>query len=302
MDESTHSDGPAIEVARDRLHAELAEFILVSRGSRTVAGREVPVLNNADSHNDLSVFLAAGMAELMPLPAGPVGGGSTTGAAFEAAIRRFIASGLDALKHLTPWELEVEPGRLISDFMQFSHLDEVQRAIKANPELEAVIGGDYLVRPDIVVFRQPLTDEALNGLGSVVGGETSIATPARLSNSDIARPLLHASVSCKWSIRSDRVQNTRTEALNLVRNRKGRTPHIVAVTAEPLPSRLAAIAIGTGDIDCVYHVALPELERAADFATEVLGRGGAASQRRLASMVASSRLRDISDLPIDLLG
>ena len=31
------------------------------------------------------------------------------------------------------------------------------------------------------------------------------------------------------------------------------------MTAEPAPSRLAAIALGTGDIDCVYHFALPEL-------------------------------------------
>lgn len=75
--------------------------------------------------------------------------------------------------------------------------------------------------------------------------------------------ILHASVSCKWTIRSDRAQNTRTEALNLIRNRKGKTPHIVAVVAEPLPTRIATLARGTGDIDCVYHMALPELRKAA---------------------------------------
>jgi hypothetical protein len=64
-------------------------------------------------------------------------------------------------------------------------------------------------------------------------------------------------------MRSDRAQNTRTEALNLIRNRKGKTPHIVAATMEPMPTRLAFIAMGTGDMDCVYHAALYELEEAA---------------------------------------
>ncbi|MBO9364254.1 MAG: restriction endonuclease, partial [Roseiflexus sp.] len=64
--------------------------------------------------------------------------------------------------------------------------------------------------------------------------------------------MLHASISRKWTIRSDRSQNIRTEAMNLIRNRKGHTPHIVAVTAEPLPTRIASLALGTGDLDCVY--------------------------------------------------
>jgi len=32
---------------------------------------------------------------------------------------------------------------------------------------------------------------------------------------------------------------------------------------EPMPTRLAFIAMGTGDMDCVYHAALYELEEAA---------------------------------------
>jgi len=63
-------------------------------------------------------------------------------------------------------------------------------------------------------------------------------------------------------VRSDRSQNSRTEALNLIRNRKGSLPHVAAVTAEPLPTRLASLALGTGDLDCVYHFALDELQDA----------------------------------------
>jgi hypothetical protein len=68
------------------------------------------------------------------------------------------------------------------------------------------------------------------------------------------KELLHAVISCKWTIRSDRSQNTRTEALNLIRNHKGNLPHIMAITAEPLPTRIASIALGTGDLDSVYHL------------------------------------------------
>lgn len=53
----------------------------------------------------------------------------------------------------------------------------------------------------------------------------------------------------------------RHEGVILARSRRGREPHIVTVTAEPLPSRLAAIACGTGEVDAVYHVALAKLTR-----------------------------------------
>ena len=105
---------------------------------------------------------------------------------------------------------------------------------------------------------------------------------------------MHASISCKWTIRSDRSQNTRTEALNLIRNRKGRLPHIVAVTAEPLPTRLAALALGTGDLDCVYHFALHELQ---DSIKEINNED---QLDMLMMLIDGRRLRDISDLPFDL--
>ena len=90
--------------------------------------------------------------------------------------------------------------------------------------------------------------------------DENIATYASLRMGNNNMPLLHASISCKWTIRSDRAQNARSEGLNLVRNRKGRLPHVV-VTAEPTPSRISSIALGTGEIDCVYHFALYELEQ-----------------------------------------
>jgi hypothetical protein len=80
----------------------------------------------------------------------------------------------------------------------------------------------------------------------------------------------------------------------LIRNRKGHIPHIVAVTAEPLPTRLASLALGTGDLDCVYHFALPELRSATERV------GGPEQLEMLLAMIDGRRLRDISDLPFDL--
>ena len=100
-------------------------------------------------------------------------------------------------------------------------------------------------------------------------------------------------------MRSDRAQNSRTEALNLIRNRKGQVPHIVVVTGEPLPSRIASLALGTGDIDCMYHVALYELVRAVDAYAAQAGRDDISEQ--LDTLIAGKRLKDISDLPPGLV-
>ena len=146
---------------------------------------------------------------------------------------------------------------------------------------------------DVVVVRFPEEDETINATDVLVDETQATLTPLRRVNSD--RPILHASVSCKWTLRSDRAQNARSEALNLVRNRKGRLPHVAVVTGEPTPNRIASIALGTGDIDCVYHFALPELLEA------VKDLGFADAEEMLHTMIDGKRLRDIADLPLDLV-
>ena len=122
--------------------------------------------------------------------------------------------------------------------------------------------------------------------------EVALRSALRLSNN--AHPLLHASISCKWTLRSDRAQNARSEALNLIRNRKGHLPHVVIITGEPLPSRISSLALGTGDINCVYHFALPELLQTAQ------KWGNEEVVNMLNIMVNGKRLKDIGDLPLDL--
>lgn len=291
--------GAPLGQARSDFHQELSRTLLAVKGEQEVAGRIVPVWSNADGHSNASVGLAAGMEERMAgNSSAKAARGSTSGAAFENAVLAFLSTTLPLHSQLDGWELHVAKGSRIDRYSQYAHLREIQRLVRENPELEAAVGGDYLVDPDLVAVRIPLSKDRLEAAGMADPEDLSLS-PIR--GRDDTLPILHASISCKWTIRSDRVQNTRTEALNLVRNRKGRTPHIVAVTAEPLPGRLAAIAAGTGDIDCVYHAALPELRDAAKELSLRAGGEWGRVEDRLERMIFGSRLRDISDLPLDLL-
>jgi len=181
----------------------------------------------------------------------------------------------------------------LTEFDQYEHLADLAKVLSLHPSLRATLG-DYLVKPDIIVGRSAVSDLEINRKTDILGEDLARLTPLRASNHPDPKPILHASISCKWTIRSDRSQNARTEGLNLIRNRKGNTPHIVVVTAEPLPSRIASVALGTGDLDCVYHMALYELGEAIE---EV---GDETLTEMFDLLVDGKRLRDISDLPFDL--
>ena len=172
-------------------------------------------------------------------------------------------------------------------------MDDLARILNDHSELAASLGHEYTISPDVVVIRNPYPDDKINQDELLVDDEIAVMTPQRAANSEV--PFMHASISCKWTLRSDRAQNARSEALNLLRNRKGRAPHIIVITAEPTPSRISSLALGTGDLDCVYHFALPELmESVAEMENEE-------ADNLLQIMVEGKRLRDIADLPLDLL-
>lgn len=279
------TDTPRMAHLRGAYHRDIIDRVL------RIDSAGVP--NNADRGSESSKRIALTILE--EIGAEPVAGrlsGQAAGRVFESATKEYLESAFSLLGHLRPGEWEFSVGQNIREFAQFRHLTEIRELVERNNELRTILG-DYIVKPDIVVARRPVGDDEINSVAVLIGeGVVARRTPLRAVNSTI--PILHASVSCKWTIRSDRSQNARTEALNLIRNRKGNTPHIVVVTAEPLPGRLASIAMGTGDVDCVYHWALTEMGAA-------VGAVGADSDRELlASMVDGGRLRDVGDLPFDL--
>lgn len=276
--------------ARKAFHAALLKTTLTTNA----AG----VVSNADGSNTTSKAIAKGIAEL--LKAETIGeriAGQTSGNQFEGICADFVKDTFLKLGHLRPgsWDVHQVIGRNrleIAKYEQYSHLVALDKAAKNDPELAAALGSDYTITPDIVIVRACEEDDVINNPNVLVNDSVTRLASLRMKNGGL--PMLHASVSCKWTIRSDRAQNARSEALNLMRNRKGHLPHIVVVTAEPTPSRLASIALGTGDIDCVYHFALYELQETV----RALGLDDAADL--LDVMVTGKRLKDISDLPLDL--
>jgi len=225
--------------------------------------------------------------------------GQMSGSKFEEVCREFLEETWPTLSHVRPgtWRVERTGSLAIAAYDQYAHLADLEELAKENDQLAAALGSGYLIKPDVVITRDPEEDEQINSTAALVDESLARLTSLRKINGGL--PLLHASVSCKWTMRSDRAQNARSEALNLIRNRKGRLPHVVAVTAEPLPGRIASLALGTGDIDCVYHFALPELQ---DTVEELMSENSAyeLAADQLRAMVDGKRLRDIADLPLDL--
>lgn len=255
--------------------------------------------NIADKSNSASRAIAIGIVKQIaeiPFLEEPISG-QTAGSRFEQVNREFLQNAFQMIQHLRPAKWVFDATGDISRFQQYRHLADLARILEMHPELKTAFGTDYLITPDVIIARYPVTDDEINQFETVIPSQATVAdlTPLRATNHIQETPILHASVSVKWTIRSDRAQNARTESLNLIRNRKGHTPRIVAVTAEPTPSRLASLALGTGDIDCVYHFALPELRRS------ILETGNDDTIAMLENLVIGERIRDISDLPLDLI-
>lgn len=285
----TMSKTAIIQSARRHFHRQLLEHLLtVDNGVPSIA----------DKKNGASIRIAkAIVSQLGQASTASKLAAQTAGNQFETFCADFLEATFLNLQHIRPGDWQVirvgQGDRLgIARYEQYVHLSEIAEACKRNAQLATTLGTDYIICPDIVVTRQPEPDEHINQPTPLVDGSVALHTGLRAHNGGL--PLIHASISCKLTLRSDRAQNARSEALNLIRNRKGRAPHIAVLTSEPLPSRLSSLALGTGDIDCVYHFALPELEQA------VAVEGNEDSIESLRIMVEGKRLRDISDLPLDL--
>ena len=226
------------------------------------------VPNSADVDNAASLTLAGGVLDELGLPnpnhsdePPPHVVPASPGGPLEVLVQTHLAEELPRLDPSRQWD--VRRGVPITAYAQYQHLTGVAQAISQDPNLRVTLGTDYLITPDVTV--------------GILG--TSTLTP---------HPWLHAAVACKWTIRSDRVQNIRHENSNMIRHRRGRLPHLVAVTAEPLPSRLASIARGTGEVDVTYHIAFNELART------IMQHGGAGQREEWEEVTGQGRLRDFT--------
>ena len=279
-----------IAVERKKYHENL-----LKEGVLTIDKSGVP--SNADRSSKLSIAIAQGIATRLMAATQEKAVGQTSGAKFEQLNMEFLLATFPKLQNLRPgkWHITKLGNRntiKTSSFAQYEHLDYLTRLTAYDKKLAASMGNDYMVAPDVVVYRETEPDEEINSVQIFV--DDTVCTMADIREKNGGLPILHASVSAKWTMRSDRAHNSPTEALNLIRNRKGNLPHIVVVTGEPMPARIASLALGTGDIDCLYHFALYEL---VDAVKEI---GAEDSLEMLKVLIDGKRLKDISDLPLDL--
>ena len=246
---------------QDGFRVETASVIVTAPAFvRDILGLRKGVPNNADIDSVTSCAIAAEILSILDVDRVTVDK-EAPGTALEMAVATYLREALPAVHPARAWE--VDHRKRITDFRQYEHLTRLDSIVREHPTLRSEIGLDYLIKPDVTV-------------GIIIAGGPP--------------PLLHAAISCKWTIRSDRVQNIRHEGVILTRSRRGRQPHIVTVTAEPLPTRLAAIARGTGEVDAVYHVALDELVHATEQA------GNAEQLGVLEEMITQNRLADFETL------
>ena len=147
--------------------------------------------NNADGGSPASVRLGKGIVENIGIPI--VGGklaGQTAGHRFEEATRDFLREAFGLLSHLRPGEWEFSLGGNVRDYEQYLHLSDVRRVVEEHEELR-IIFGDYIVKPDIVVCRKPVTDSKINrersSTGQWRGGNPYTSAVRELSNGHYAR-------------------------------------------------------------------------------------------------------------------
>lgn len=280
-----------LAIERKKYHKALLE-----KGVLTIDKDGVP--SNADKSSKLSIAIANGIAQALMAETAEKAVAQTAGAKFELVNMEFLEATFPKLQNLRPgnWHIVKLGNRnsiKTSSFVQYEHLEYLSELTVHDAKLAASMGNDYMVAPDVVIYQDSIEDAEINKKLLIVDSTTAKMAYIRKKTGGL--PILHASISAKWTMRSDRAQNSRTEALGLIRNRKGHLPHIVVVTGEPMPGRLASLALGTGDIDCMYHFALYEL-------IEAVEKSGAEDSKELLDvLIKGKRLKDISDLPLDLV-
>ena len=185
---------------RRRYHKEICKRIL---------GLKSGVPNFADISSKTSRTLALGLVRRLDCSlctSPPVG--QTVGTVFGELTLDFLHRAFRLFQHLRPgkWVFSASQASIgIAAFDQYEHLAALDSALKTHKDLAAALGGDYIIRPDIVIGREPLSDSEINKKKIILGGgPISVLTPLRKNNYQSPKPILHASVSCKWTIRSDR--------------------------------------------------------------------------------------------------
>jgi len=131
----------------------------------TIDAKGVP--SNADKDSKLSKRIALGIANRLMAETQEKAVGQTTGAKFEQLNMEFLEATFPYLQSLRPgkWHIAKLGNRntvKTSSFAQYEHLDYLSRLTKEDARLAASMGNDYMVAPDVVIYRETELDEVIN--------------------------------------------------------------------------------------------------------------------------------------------
>ena len=139
---------PIIKEARESYHRALLDSILTVDANG--------VASNADKSSRLSKEIAKGITDILLASTQEKSLGQTSGRQFEEINMEFLRNTFPKLSNLRPgsWEI-IKLGNnnrvKTSDFSQYEHLAYLNALTKANTELAAVLGNDYMVSPDVII-------------------------------------------------------------------------------------------------------------------------------------------------------
>ena len=153
-------DSTLIATARKWFHEQL-----VSRGVLVVDPQGVP--SNCDKDSKPSCAIGKLIARDLCAQKGRKLPAQTAGSIFEELVCEFIKMTFPKLQHLRPgkWTITKLGNRnsmKTSSFSQYEHLDYLTRLMAYDSKLAASMGNDYMVTPDVVVYRDAEPDEEIN--------------------------------------------------------------------------------------------------------------------------------------------
>ena len=225
---------------RQDYHRRLYEQVL-SNSRNCESGSQYPsfIAGTSQTSSDIARGIVRRI-EFFDAPAPHLG--RSVGAEFINLTAAFIESAFQLMRQARLGKWLYSKSYTISQIDRYEHLENLDRSkIPAHdPLLQSALGDGYILWPDIIVGRQPINEEESESFREALEHDLRFASRTTLheSNAGSSRTLLHASVSCNWTIQSEHVESSRSEAYNLIRSSLGRIPYIAVVTAEPLPHAL----------------------------------------------------------------
>ena len=149
-----------------------------SRGSKAISRKIIDILVDEHHHTVNTVDKISGQ---------------TLGKQFEILTMDFLRETFPQLQNLRPgrWtilQLGNNNKLKTSDFAQYEHLAYLNALTTQNAQLAAALGNDYLVAPDVVVYRDLYEDDEINAAQRIV--DTDVSKMADIRKVNGGKPIL----------------------------------------------------------------------------------------------------------------